>query len=163
GVLLVGLDAHRRWRYGVRRPLLGALLRDAPPHFFAVVIIPLCCYLLSWRAWFGSETSVYRHAVESGLVEDATALAESPLGFLPRADVLQPQPRGRHPHRGAIGRHAGDLVPHRVGAGLWLLQTSPVPGPRVGRPHRRFRRGLPAVAAEHRPPDVPLLCAEPRS
>src|SRR5699024_11561413 len=77
GVLLVGLDAHRRWRYGVRRPLLGALLRDAPPHFFAVVIIPLCCYLLSWRAWFGSETSVYRHAVESGLVEDATALAES--------------------------------------------------------------------------------------
>ncbi len=83
GVVLVALDAHRRWRYGVRRPLLGALLRDAPPHFFAVVIIPVCCYLLSWRAWFGSETSVYRHAVESGLVEDATALAESPLGFLP--------------------------------------------------------------------------------
>lgn len=83
GIALVALDAHRRWRYGVSRPLAGALLRDAPPHFFSVVIVPVGCYLLSWRAWFGSETSVYRHAVESGVVEDATALADSPLGLLP--------------------------------------------------------------------------------
>src|SRR5699024_11451264 len=79
------------------------------PHFFAVVIIPLCCYLLSWRAWFGSETSVYRHAVESGLVEDATALAESPLGFLPDSFLRSEERRvGTERRPDCVAHHCTD-------------------------------------------------------
>jgi len=69
GLMAVAVDAALRHRYGVRRPLLGALLRDALPAFASLVIVPVLLYLWSWRAWFSSETSVYRHAAVDGQME----------------------------------------------------------------------------------------------
>ena len=83
GVAIVVVDAYRRYRFGVARPLRGAVFWDASPHFLNLVILPLALYVLSWRTWFTSESSVYRHAVESGLLEETTSLKNSALGFLP--------------------------------------------------------------------------------
>lgn len=83
GVAIVIIDAYRRRRYGVTAPLCGALVFDAPPHFFNLVGVPVAVYLVSWRAWFASESAVYRHAVESGRFSDATKLHDSVLGLLP--------------------------------------------------------------------------------
>ncbi|WKD58024.1 putative dolichyl-phosphate-mannose--protein mannosyltransferase [Corynebacterium capitovis DSM 44611] len=68
GLLSVGWDAWLRSKYGARRPLAGALLRDAPAAFASLVIVPVALYLWSWRAWFASETSVYRHAATDGTI-----------------------------------------------------------------------------------------------
>ena len=78
GLLAVFLDLALRRRYGIRRPLLGALVRDAFPAFASIVILPVLLYLWSWRAWFASETSVYRHAKVDGTIG-----SESLLRFLP--------------------------------------------------------------------------------
>ena len=66
GIMAVLVDTALRHRYAIRRPLLGALLRDAVPAFASLVIVPVLLYLWSWRAWFASETSVYRHAAVDG-------------------------------------------------------------------------------------------------
>ena len=65
GVMTVAWDWALRSRYGVRRPLLGALLRDAVPAFVSLVIWPAVLYMLTWLPWFAQENSVYRHAVGS--------------------------------------------------------------------------------------------------
>lgn len=68
GLLSVFADLALRRRYGVRRPVLGALLRDTGPALASLVLIPALVYLWSWRAWFSSETSVYRHAAVDGTI-----------------------------------------------------------------------------------------------
>lgn len=78
GVLSVALDAYMRHQYRIRRPVLGALLRDAFPAFASIVVLPAALYLWSWRAWFSSETSVYRWAKESGLIADDSFLQKLP-------------------------------------------------------------------------------------
>lgn len=84
GVAIVAMDYLRRRRYGVGKPLRGTLALDCVPSFLSLVFVPAIGYLISWRAWFASETGVFRHAVESGRYSE---LDDSKWGFLP--DVLQ--------------------------------------------------------------------------
>lgn len=88
GVTIVVLDYLRRRRYRVAKALVGTLALDALPSFASVVLVPAALYLLSFRAWFASDSSVYRHAIEadqaegfgqSGLIQ---ALPQSLQNFL---------------------------------------------------------------------------------
>lgn len=63
GVMTVVWDWALRSRYGIRRPLVGTLARDALPAFLTLVIWPALLHLFSWLPWFADENSVYRHAV----------------------------------------------------------------------------------------------------
>ena len=63
GLMTVAWDWALRSRYGVHRPLAGALLRDAVPAFLTLVIWPATLHLFTWLPWFAGENSVYRHAV----------------------------------------------------------------------------------------------------
>lgn len=66
GVFTVIVDYLRRKHFQVRAPLRGTLILDCFPAFFSTVIIPMLLYIFNFRAWFASDSSVYRHAVESG-------------------------------------------------------------------------------------------------
>ena len=81
GVMTVLLDAALRARYrsrGLNQPFVGAIVRDSVPGFASLVILPVAIYTWSWRAWFASETAVYRHARTDGTISET-----SPLHFLP--------------------------------------------------------------------------------
>lgn len=78
GVLSVCLDWALRHTYRVQKPFVGTLLRDCFPAFASIVIMPVALYVWSWRAWFASETSVYRHAKEAGLIPEDSALNALP-------------------------------------------------------------------------------------
>lgn len=82
GIAIVCVDWARRRRYGARAPLKGMLILDAFPAFASLVILPTVIYLMSWRAWFASETGVFRHAVESGKYADTQGWVWS---FLPES------------------------------------------------------------------------------
>lgn len=82
GLYAVGLDYLRRRRFGVERPLWGALIKDAFPAFASIVILPVACYLWSWRSWFASETAAYRHAYEAGDFESSLPLPPALLNFI---------------------------------------------------------------------------------
>lgn len=77
GIMTVAWDWALRSRYGIVRPLTGALLRDAPPAFLSLVIWPVILHFFTWLPWFANENSVYRHSVDS----------QSDNDFLP--DALQ--------------------------------------------------------------------------
>ena len=62
-VLTVIWDVTARRAAGVRRPWVGAIRRDLLPGVWALAVVPVLAYLSAWWAWFGSETSVDRHAV----------------------------------------------------------------------------------------------------
>ncbi|MBC2682027.1 phospholipid carrier-dependent glycosyltransferase [Corynebacterium sp. 4HC-13] len=72
GVVIVLLDWHRRHRYRVSKPFQGAAIMDCWPAFASLVLIPVALYFLSFRAWFANDSSVYRHAIESGHAEGFT-------------------------------------------------------------------------------------------
>ena len=72
GVTVVAVDCLRRYRYRVSKPIKGTLLMDCWPAFASVVILPVALYFFSFRAWFASDSSVYRHAIESGQAEGFT-------------------------------------------------------------------------------------------
>ena len=78
GLLSVMADLARRRRFGVQRPVLGTLGRDTFPAIASLAILPLAVYMFSWRAWFADENSVYRHAKESGLIDDGSILKHVP-------------------------------------------------------------------------------------
>lgn len=80
GLLSVFWDLYLRHRYGARRPVVGTLIRDVPAALASIVLVPALLYIWSWRAWFASETSVYRHAASDGTIPD-----DSPLHLLPDA------------------------------------------------------------------------------
>lgn len=61
GLWSVFSDLLARRRAGIRRPMLGALVRDTLPALRDLVAVSIGVYLLSWRSWFAQETSVYRH------------------------------------------------------------------------------------------------------
>ncbi|TQF74019.1 phospholipid carrier-dependent glycosyltransferase [Rhodococcus spelaei] len=65
GLMSVAFDVAARRRYGVRRPWIGAGLRDVGPALYALVLVPVVVYLSTYWAWFASETGVDRHAVGS--------------------------------------------------------------------------------------------------
>ena len=77
GIMTVSWDWALRSRYGIVRPLTGALLRDATPAFLSLVIWPVILHFFTWLPWFANENSVYRHSVDS----------QSDNDFLP--DALQ--------------------------------------------------------------------------
>lgn len=71
GLLSSFWDLWLRHRYGVQKPVSGTLLRDVPAALASIVLIPALLYIWSWRAWFASETSVYRHAATDGTIADS--------------------------------------------------------------------------------------------
>ncbi|EEI27613.1 dolichyl-phosphate-mannose-protein mannosyltransferase [Corynebacterium glucuronolyticum ATCC 51867] len=81
GLYAVALDWYRRRTFGVEKPLVGALLRDAFPAFASIVILPVALYLWSWRSWFASETGVFRHSLEAGDFESSLPLPPALLNF----------------------------------------------------------------------------------
>ncbi|QPK83834.1 phospholipid carrier-dependent glycosyltransferase [Corynebacterium qintianiae] len=68
GLLSAFWDLWLRRRYGVRSPVAGTLLRDIPAALASLVLVPALLYIWAWRAWFASETSVYRHAATDGTI-----------------------------------------------------------------------------------------------
>lgn len=113
GIMSVALDWALRRRYGVRRPLRGMLLRDALPAFASLVIVPVLLYFWSWRAWFASETSVYRHAVKDAILPDS-------LGsfFLYHRSVLE--------FHASLTTSGGHSHPWDSKPWSWLAGTRPV-------------------------------------
>ncbi len=63
GLLTVLFDATARRAAGVRRPWLGALVRDTLPGIAAIVVVAMLAYVATWWAWFGGETSLDRYLV----------------------------------------------------------------------------------------------------
>ena len=78
GLLSVFSDLALRKRYGVRRYILGTLVRDTPAALASLVLVPVLLYAWTWRAWFSSETAVYRHAKVDGTIEDGSWLMHLP-------------------------------------------------------------------------------------
>ncbi len=78
GLLSVFSDLALRRRYGVRRYVLGTLVRDTPAALASLVLVPVLIYAWTWRAWFASETSVYRHAKVDGTIEEDSWLLNLP-------------------------------------------------------------------------------------
>ena len=68
GLLSSFWDLFLRRRYGVEKPIAGTLLRDVPSALASIVLVPALLYIWSWRAWFASETSVYRHSLTDGTI-----------------------------------------------------------------------------------------------
>ncbi|MGO1445580.1 phospholipid carrier-dependent glycosyltransferase, partial [Corynebacterium casei] len=68
GLATVFADLWLRRRYGVKRYVVGTLLRDVPAALASIVALPVALYFWSWRNWFGTETAVYRHAMQDGTV-----------------------------------------------------------------------------------------------
>lgn len=79
GLMSVAFDVAARRAYRVRRPWLGAAVRDVVPALGSLVGVPVVIYLLSYTPWFSSETGVYRHAVGTKLGD------ESRWSFIPDA------------------------------------------------------------------------------
>jgi len=65
GLLTVLFDATARRSAGVRHPWVGTLLRDLFPALWAFLVVTVLAYLTTWWGWFGSETGIDRHLVES--------------------------------------------------------------------------------------------------
>ncbi|WKD61637.1 putative dolichyl-phosphate-mannose--protein mannosyltransferase [Corynebacterium ciconiae DSM 44920] len=78
GVVTVWWDAWVRAGAGDKKAVVRTLLRDAPKAFVYLVIIPVLCYIFSWRGWFAAETSSFRHAAEEGKIEDGAWYASLP-------------------------------------------------------------------------------------
>nr|WP_232051062.1 phospholipid carrier-dependent glycosyltransferase [Corynebacterium ammoniagenes] len=78
GLASVFADLWLRRRFSIKRYITGTLLRDVPAALASIVALPVALYLWSWRNWFASETSVYRHAVADGTVS-----ADSSFNILP--------------------------------------------------------------------------------
>ncbi|MFC7458433.1 dolichyl-phosphate-mannose--protein mannosyltransferase [Brachybacterium sp. GCM10030267] len=67
GIMTVLWDWWARRSVGQRRWLLGGLVKDAIPAFFATVGTALMVYLASWAGWFASAIGYNRHlAAEQG-------------------------------------------------------------------------------------------------
>lgn len=70
GLLSVGFDVAARRAYGVKRPWIGAAIRDIGPALYALVLVPLLVYVYSYRSWFASEIGVDRYAVGNQIGPD---------------------------------------------------------------------------------------------
>ncbi len=122
GVLSVAMDMALRRRYGVRWWFSGAILRDAVPAFCSIVILPVALYIWSWRAWFASETSVYRHALADGTLDAhpwLQKLPESLAGFFYyHQSVLE--------FHSSLTTSSGHIHPWESKPWAWLGATRPV-------------------------------------
>ncbi|ERS54681.1 MULTISPECIES: dolichyl-phosphate-mannose--protein mannosyltransferase [unclassified Corynebacterium] len=78
GLLCVLSDLALRRKYGIRRYIVGTLIRDTPAALASLVAVPVMIYAWSWRAWFASETAVYRHAKVDGTIGEDSWLMHLP-------------------------------------------------------------------------------------
>lgn len=123
GIYLVLADAYARYRYGgAARPLTTAIMKDSLASFWALVLVPVALYAWSWRAWFASETAVFRHAATDGTLD-----ADSPLHLLPdtiaswfyyHASVLE--------FHGSLTSSGGHSHPWDSKPWSWLAATRPI-------------------------------------
>ncbi|QPK79810.1 glycosyltransferase family 39 protein [Corynebacterium lizhenjunii] len=122
GLMSVFSDLALRRRYGVRRYVLGTLVRDTPAAVASLVAVPLAIYVWTWRAWFASETSVYRHAKVDGSIEEGSALLhlpESVAGWLYyHATVLE--------FHGSLTSSGGHSHPWDSKPWAWLVAARPI-------------------------------------
>ncbi|MBG9374243.1 dolichyl-phosphate-mannose--protein mannosyltransferase [Corynebacterium diphtheriae] len=122
GILAVALDAWRRRIFGARNATLGMLLKDAFPAFASLVLVPLAVYTWSWRAWFASETSVFRHAVATGDVEGNSILRLFPDAVASwlyyHAEVLE--------FHASLTSSSGHSHPWDSKPWSWLAATRPI-------------------------------------
>ncbi|MGW5054925.1 dolichyl-phosphate-mannose--protein mannosyltransferase [Actinokineospora sp. NPDC004072] len=81
GLLIVFFDATARRAAGVRRPWVGALVRDTLPGLWAIVGVAVLVYLGTWWGWFGGETSLDRHLVATD-GSDPWSVAKGAIGSL---------------------------------------------------------------------------------
>ena len=78
GLTTVFADLWLRRRYGVKRYIVGTLIRDVPAALASIVALPVAIYFWCWRNWFGSETAVYRHATLDGTIPEDSSLRMLP-------------------------------------------------------------------------------------
>jgi dolichyl-phosphate-mannose--protein O-mannosyl transferase len=124
GLLTVLWDVGARRAAGVRRPWLGALLRDAPTAFTSIVFAALAVYVLSWTGWFLGGDDAYNR----------NWAAEHPSS-LPVPDALRSL---WHYHQDAWNFHTdlSTFHPYQSNPWGWLLLARPVSyfyeGPKLG-------------------------------
>ncbi|WP_245974948.1 dolichyl-phosphate-mannose--protein mannosyltransferase [Corynebacterium alimapuense] len=122
GLMSVFLDLALRRRYGVDRFITGTLVRDVLPALASLVLVPIMLYLWAWRAWFSSETSVYRHALADGTIEASSwlqRLPESIAGFIYyHASVLE--------FHASLTTSGGHSHPWDSKPWSWLAATRPI-------------------------------------
>lgn len=78
GLFCVCGDLIIRRRYGIARPFSALWVRDIPSALASLVVVPVAVYIWSWRAWFASETAVYRHAAVDGTIDEDSWLHTLP-------------------------------------------------------------------------------------
>ena len=106
GLMTVLWDMGARRTAGVRRPWLGALLRDAGPAFLSLVVVALVVYLASWTGWFlaDDDDAFYRGwATENPgppLVPDASTASGTTTT---RRGTSTPGSRAYYPYRSNPG------------------------------------------------------------
>ncbi len=69
GLMSLAMDVAARRAYRVQRPWAGVLRRDVGPTAYVFGVIPPALYLLSYWAWFASETAVNRYEVGQSIGE----------------------------------------------------------------------------------------------
>jgi dolichyl-phosphate-mannose-protein mannosyltransferase len=124
GLMTVLWDVGARKTAGVRRPWLGALLRDAGPAFASLVLVAFGVYLASWTGWFlGGDRAYYRY----------WASDHPGWGFVPDALISL-----WHYHHEAYNfhTHLESFHPYRSSPWGWLVLARPVSfyyqGPKLG-------------------------------
>ena len=122
GLLSVMADCARRRRFSVQRPVRGTAGRDIAPAVASLVVLPIAVYVFSWRAWFSSETSVYRHAKESGMIDSGSVLHRVPA---PISNWLYYQQQVLEFHSTLTNSH-GHHHPWESKPWSWLASTRPM-------------------------------------
>ncbi|MGZ4589569.1 MAG: dolichyl-phosphate-mannose--protein mannosyltransferase [Actinomycetes bacterium] len=124
GLMTVLWDVGARKTAGVRRPWIGALVRDAGPAFASLVVVAFGVYLASWTGWFlGGDRAYYRYWAKD----------HPGWGFVPQALVSL-----WHYHHEAFNfhTHLESYHPYRSNAWGWLVLARPVSyyyeGPKLG-------------------------------
>nr|WP_206425818.1 phospholipid carrier-dependent glycosyltransferase [Corynebacterium choanae] len=74
GIYIVAADMVLRFQAGEPRPVVTTLVKDSWKSFISLVIVPVLVYLWSFRAWFAGETTVYRHQINAGAIDDTSVL-----------------------------------------------------------------------------------------
>ncbi|WP_018683314.1 phospholipid carrier-dependent glycosyltransferase [Actinokineospora enzanensis] len=81
GLLTLAFDLSARRTAGVRKPWVAVLLRDLLPALWSFLVLAVITYLACWWAWFGSETGIDRHLVET-MGTDPWSVTKGAIGSL---------------------------------------------------------------------------------
>lgn len=122
GLMSVMCDWWLRYRYRTHKPMISTLGYDVAPALMSLVFLPIGVYLWCWRAWFASETSVYRHALSAGLIDENSGLRLLPESI---ASWLYYQSSVLDFHS-ALTNSAGNHHPWESKPWAWLASTRPM-------------------------------------